>query len=66
MLEPTVRRATFMYTPLNKVKGCSPCNSCDLTSLDVICNKFHLCRVTLDIDIVIANTDATVAQLLAL
>jgi len=66
MLEPTVRRAAVMYTPLRKVKGCSPCNSCDLPSLDVICDKLHLYGVTLDIDIVIANTDATVAQLLAL
>jgi len=55
-----------MYTSLNKVKGCSPCNSCDLPSLDVICDKLHLCGVTLNIDIVIANTDATVTQLLAL
>jgi hypothetical protein len=34
--------------------------------LDVIRNKLHFCRVTLYIDIVIACTDATVAQLLAL
>src|SRR5713101_6600108 len=39
----------------------SPRNGCDLPRLDVIRNKFHFRRVTLDIDIVIACTDATVA-----
>jgi hypothetical protein len=34
--------------------------------LDVIRDKLHFRRVTLDIDIVIACADATVAQLLAL
>jgi hypothetical protein len=44
----------------------SPRNGCDLPSLDVIRNKLHFRSVTLDIDIVITCTDATVAQLLAL
>jgi len=44
----------------------SPRNGCDLPPLDVIRDKLHFRRVTLDIDIVIASTDATVAQLLAL
>lgn len=46
--------------------GNSPSNGCDLATLDVIRNKLHFRRVTLDIDIVIACADATVAQLLAL
>jgi hypothetical protein len=37
-----------------------------LTSLDVIRDELQLERVTLNIDIVIADTDATVAKLLAL
>jgi hypothetical protein len=44
----------------------SPRNGCDLPPLGVIRNKLHFRRVTLDIDIVIACTDAAVAQLLAL
>ena len=44
----------------------SPRNGCDLAPLDVIRNKLHFRRVTLDIDIIITCTDAAVAQLLAL
>lgn len=44
----------------------SPRNGYDLAPLDVIPDKVHFRRVTLDIHIIIARTDATVAQLLAL
>ena len=66
MLEPTVRTAIPMQTPSNKLEGSSPCDGCNPTSLDVIRDKLHLCRIALDIDVIIADTDATIAQLLAL
>ena len=47
-------------------KNISPCDCCYQPSLDVIRDKLQLRWVTLDIDIVIAHTDATVAQLLSL
>jgi hypothetical protein len=65
MLRVTVRSAVPRKRPTIGNRN-SPRNGCDLPPLDVIRNKLHFCRVTLYIDIIVACTDATVAQLLAL
>ncbi len=65
MLRATVRSAVPRNVQLYGNRS-SPRNCCDLPSLDVIRDKLHFRRVTLDIYIVITCADATIAQLLAL
>ena len=65
MLRVTVRSAVPRKRPSIGNRN-SPRNGCDLPPLDVIRNKLHFRRVTLDIDIVITCAGATVPQLLAL
>jgi hypothetical protein len=65
MLRVTMRSAVPRKRPSIGNRN-SPRNGCDLPPLDVIRNKLHFRRVTLDIDIVMACTDTAVAQLLAL